>query len=72
MSSRIVLNEITFERAKLLQQKIEQAFVEIAKVRDELSINFYENTRLTNLINENYSVPRIPMDMFEENGGWAD
>lgn len=72
ISGRNVLNEITFERAKLLQQKIKQAFVEIAKVRDELSINYYENTRLSNLLNENYSVPRIPIDMFEENGSWED
>lgn len=72
MSSRNVLNQLTLERANLLKQKIEKAIVEIAKVRDELSINFYENTRLTKLINENYSVPRIPIDMFVENEGWAD
>lgn len=66
----IVLNVLTKERVKLLRSRLEKAIVEIAKVNDELSINFYENEKLSNLIKQNLATHCIPEDMFYKNRNW--
>ncbi len=68
----VVLNALTYDRVKLLRERLEKAIVEIAKVSDELSINFYENEKLTNLIKQNLATHCIPKDMFDENETWKD
>lgn len=65
-----VLNALTYERVKLLRSRLEKAIVEIAKVSDELSINYYENEKLSNLIRQNLATHCIPRDMFDENRNW--